>query len=115
MAETWRSGAIELLPQDYLFLNSPRTTGRGGGLVSVFKNKLSCQPLSTNALKSFELQLFRLTVENAVVVALIYRPPKSTTDFIGEFAELLSELVTQYDRLLIFISAVVLILCQRHS
>lgn len=35
------------------------------------------------------------------MVALIHRPPNSTTDFIDEFAELLSEPVTKYDRLLI--------------
>lgn len=106
ITETWlRPGDLapltELLPQDYLFLNSPRSTGRGGGLVSVFENKFSCQSLSTNAFKSFELQLFRLNAENAVVVALIYRPPKSTIEFISEFAEFLSELVTYNDRLLI--------------
>lgn len=55
---------------------------------------LSCQLLSTNAFKSFELHLFQLTAENLAVVALIYHSLKSTVDFIDEFVELLSEFIT---------------------
>lgn len=106
MTETWlKPGDLtpfsEPLPHFYAFINTQRETGRGRGLALIFKNKLLCWTLPTNAFRSFELQLYQLNSSNLLVVALIYRPPKLSKDFIEEFAVLLSELFIKYDRLII--------------
>ncbi len=47
MTETWLdaldlSPLSELCPLNYLFLNSPRTSGRGGGIATVYKTVPTC-------------------------------------------------------------------------
>lgn len=58
-------------------------------------------PVACKSLISFDLQLFKLNAYNSVVVVLIYWPPKSTKEFIDEFAELLSGLKQIIIKLLI--------------
>lgn len=63
ITETWlRAGEssvfTDLLPDDSCFLNSPRISGRGGGLAVVFKKQYKCKPLPLSTLRSsFELSL----------------------------------------------------------
>lgn len=92
----------ELCPNDCSFISTPRCRGRGGGVALVYRNNFKIQKLSIANYSSFELQCVK--VESAsipLVCALIYRPPKRDKDFITEFSELLSHLVTEYDRLLL--------------
>ena len=63
LTETWlRAGELspfaELLTLDCSYINSPRTTGRGGGLASVFKNCFKCKQLLEAQYSSFELNVF---------------------------------------------------------
>lgn len=46
--------------QTICFFNSPRTTGRSGGLASIYKDMFSCCPVALNEYNSFEQQLFAL-------------------------------------------------------
>ncbi len=80
LTETWikpcKSCSLdELLPQGCSFLNTPRLSGHGGSLVTVFKNAFTCRSLSTAQYNSFEVQLFQILLANPVTIALVYRPP----------------------------------------
>jgi hypothetical protein len=62
LTETWvNTGDVtpfsELLPPNCGFLNTPRSSGRGGGVASIFK-KFNCRLLHNRVFTSFELQLF---------------------------------------------------------
>ncbi len=95
MTETWLdaldlSPLSELCPFNYLFLNSPRTSGRGGGIATVYKNNFKCSQLPSRKYTSFEIQLFMVDSVYSLLCALIYRPPRYNKDFIDEFSEFLS-------------------------
>lgn len=50
ISETWlkvedSSPISELLPEGYLFINSPHPSGRGGGLMTIQNKNVQCQPL----------------------------------------------------------------------
>ncbi len=77
MTETWLnvgdlSPFSELVPPECKFFNSPRTTGRGGGLASVFKRHFGCRTLPADVYTSFELQLLQIDLINPVLCALVY-------------------------------------------
>lgn len=106
ITETWikpdeLSPFTELVPYDCLFFNSPRLSGRGGGLASVFKKHYPCRGLMTSSYRTFEVQLMQPTSTNSLVFALVYRPPQPNKDFLNEFAEFVGDLVTRHDRILI--------------
>ncbi len=75
----------DLVPSDCKFLNSPRSTGRGGGLASVFKKSFHCSCVETELFNSFELQAFKLELAEPVLCGVVYRPPKFNKDFIQDF------------------------------
>jgi len=106
MCETWLQVGecapfSELTPPDCSFLNTPRSTGRGGGLASVFKSSLNCRQVQTNSFSSFELQTFVLNADVPVLCALVYRPPKFNKSFIDDFTDFVAELTITYDHFLI--------------
>ncbi|KAK7929483.1 hypothetical protein WMY93_005878 [Mugilogobius chulae] len=81
ITETWlRTGETmpfsELLSPDCSFLSLPRSTGRGGGLASVFNTSLHCTEALCDSFSSFELQTLLVNVNPPVFCALVYRPPK---------------------------------------
>ncbi len=86
------------MPQGCIFLKLP---GRGGGLATVFKDSYLCRSLSTGTHSCFEVLLFQLSLVNPVFFAFIYRPPNINKEFLNEFAQFMSEIVTSYDRILI--------------
>ena len=104
ITESWLSGddiiALgDLCPPQCSFLNSPRLCGRGGGLITVFRNSFKCRFVPTDVFSTFELQLFKINA--SVLCALVYRPPKINCKFIQEFADLLSYMASHADKLLI--------------
>ncbi|KAK0151915.1 hypothetical protein N1851_006719 [Merluccius polli] len=106
LTETWLQDGectpfSELLPPDCLFISSPRSTGRGGGLASVFKSSFQCRQSPSDTYSSFELQMFELHLSSPVMFAVIYRPPKFNKGFINDFADFLSRVTVNYDYLLI--------------
>ncbi len=106
LTETWlQTGELiplsELLPPSCDFLSSPRTTGRGGGLASVFKSVFHCQKIAVDVYSSFELQLFEINFPATVLCAVVYRPPKYNKNFIQDFADFVAGITLVYDRFLI--------------
>ena len=106
LTETWlRAGEFtafaELLPPDCTFINTPRITGKGGGLASVFKSSFRCRQTPSNSFSSFELQLFEIHVQPPVLCAVIYRPPKFNKDFIQDFYDFVAGIVLNTEHLLI--------------
>ncbi len=92
LTETWlQTGELislsELLPPCCDFLSSPLTTGRGGGLASVFKSVFHCQKIVVDVYSSFELQLFETNFPETVLCAVVYRPPKYNKNCIQDFAD----------------------------
>lgn len=90
ITETWiTSGDMspfsELIPRDCNFYNTPCSSGRGGGLASIFKEKFNCRLIATEECASFERQLLLLDIGSPVAIAIIYRPQKAQKDFINEF------------------------------
>lgn len=105
LTETWlhvgeSTPFPKLLPPDCLFFNSPRATGRGGGLATVFKSNFQCQAQS-DSFSSLELETFVINLNFPVLCALIYRPPKFNKDFIQDFSDFVVGLILNYDYFLI--------------
>ncbi len=90
-----------MLETSDFFLSSPRTTGRGGGLASVFKKKFDCRNIKNDTFSSFEEQLMQIDSRNPVLCVLVYRPPKINKNFIHEFTGFLGGIMMKYDRLVI--------------
>ncbi len=106
LTETWLcpgdlSPFSEILPSKCLFFNSPRTTGWGGGLVSIYKDNCICRSVESNTYSSFELQLFVLELGDPLLIAVIHRSPKVNANFLTEFAEFLGDVTLKYDKLLV--------------
>lgn len=53
------------------------SSGRGGGLASVFKNSFCCRIIETDTFTSFEFHLFSFDQMNSLMVAVVYHPPKT--------------------------------------
>ena len=107
MTETWIgagecSPLVELLPAGCSYFNSPRTSGRGGGTATVYKNDFKCKQRAVlSSFSSFEAHLFEVDRSDPVLCAVIYRPPKYNKDFLNDFSDLLAEIMPQYDRVLL--------------
>ncbi|XP_013859206.1 RNA-directed DNA polymerase from mobile element jockey [Austrofundulus limnaeus] len=106
LTETWLSpGELsvfsELLPVDCTFFNTPRLSGRGGGVLTVFKKLWNCRLLQAAAFQTFELLHFELGRSNPLLCAVIYRSPKTTRGFISELSDFLTGIFLKYDRVLI--------------
>lgn len=91
----------EVVPLNCTYFNSPRLSGRGGGVAAIFKEHLNCRRLSAYSYSIFELSIFELNLSNPVLCAVVYRPPKYNKDFIEEFSVFLAEIMPKYDRVLI--------------
>lgn len=93
----------ELGSANYCFYNSPRLSGRGGGLAIITKDTLrhQCLMLPSTIFSSFEAQLLQLVWPEPIVLTLIYRPPHLTKGFVEEFSEFVGDLITKYDRILL--------------
>src|SRR6184192_3589809 len=97
LSETWLSvdtlpSTLQALtPHGYSIFHSPRITGHGGGLTTIYRSflKLSKITIPTNPSFSF-------------IVLTVYRPPSSSfPDFISHFSSLLEDLATSNSELII--------------
>lgn len=75
MTESWvkeedSSPFSELVPQDWIFHNSPQITRRGGGLAAVFKRKYITRIIQVDVYSSFEVQLFQTDLAHQFYVLL---------------------------------------------
>ncbi|KAJ0033693.1 hypothetical protein NQD34_000800 [Periophthalmus magnuspinnatus] len=106
LTETWtkpgdNSVFTELLPPRCSFFSSPRASGRGGGVATVFKDNFKCKLLHFSNYSSFEMQLFTIELARPVLCAVIYCPPKYNKDFIQDFSEFLADVVPKYEHILV--------------
>ncbi len=100
----------ESAPQDYCY-KIERPKSKWGGVATIYSNTLSISQKIGFKYNSFEVMMLHITLprEKSIndkspvmfVLATVYRPPGHHTDFIKEFADLLSELVLAADKLLI--------------
>ena len=107
LTETWlhvgeSASFSELLPPNCTCFSSPRTTGKGGGLATVFKSTFQCRLSASVNYSSFELQLFELNASSSsTLCAVVYRPPKFNKDFMQDFADFIAGLRLNYDHFII--------------
>ncbi len=106
ITETWLKHGdlmplVEIAPPDCAFFSSPRASGHGDGVATFFRSCFKCKTVLTDTFSSFEVQLLKVDVKGPVICALVYRPPKWKKDFICQFSDFLSDLVTRAGRLLI--------------
>ncbi len=85
-------------------------SGRGGGHTAVYNNKLNCSLISLAYFPSSESLCFTVTGNLKTLCILIYRLPESVFGFLEQFSELLSMVMPNCDRVLIYVSAVLMII-----
>lgn len=78
-----------MTPTGFGLLDIPRITGRGGGIIGV--------PHFT----TFECLVLNLSTPCATVIATVYRSPRPNTEFLSEFADLLTILCLKFRRVVI--------------
>src|SRR6266516_4488461 len=112
LSETWLSTDTppsvlqSLTPQGYSITHSPRPSGHGGGLATIYR---SCFKMSTIALptfSSFESCCCSFSFPHIssfnITLLTIYRPPSpADSTFITEFATLLEDLATSNGHVII--------------
>lgn len=91
----------EVLPLDCTYFSSLISTGRGGGVATIFKNDFSCRHFSLSCYASFELNVFEMNQLHPVLCAVIYRTPKYSKDFIDDFSDFFAGIMAKYYRVLI--------------
>lgn len=107
ITETWlrekgdEPTIIDMIPPGFSFINSPRKTGRGGGIAVIYRSNFKLQRISEKTMmSSFECLALSLTVNRKTTKILcIYRPPPSTknkikkSSFYHEFETMVTELM----------------------
>ncbi|XP_039608793.1 uncharacterized protein LOC120528703 [Polypterus senegalus] len=99
LTETWQqpndfSQLNDSTPSGFVYTCQPRESGRGGGLAVIYRENWKVSPLSVPVFSSFESVVCQLSGPVPTVIAVIYRPPKSTSVFISDFTDLLTHLAT---------------------
>ncbi len=106
LTETWHQPEVysplnEVCPPGYSYLEKARTTGRGGGLAIIYRQKVELYPLPLPILSSFECFAFKCKPPFPMTILLIYRPPKLNSVFISEIHDLLTTLCSTTGNILI--------------
>ncbi|XP_040912342.1 uncharacterized protein LOC121193970 isoform X2 [Toxotes jaculatrix] len=97
LTETWHKpmdyvALNQTTPTGYSYVDNPRAEGRGGGIAVIHRDDLTLSPLSIPAASSFEHLAFRLPGPQSLTVAIIYRPPKTTSSFLSDFTDFFTQL-----------------------
>ena len=108
LTETWLDGngaaaLIEASPPGYSFSQSIRTLikkKRAGGTATIHADRLGCGSVSFGDFTSFEYHALTLCSQLPTLLVTVYRPP-SLPNFHDDFAELLSIIHTNFDRIVI--------------
>ncbi len=106
LTETWLdiNGAatlIETVPLNFSFFHTTRNDRRGGGIAAVFSDIYGCKEVYLGNFISFEYLALSVHCKTTVLIVTVYCPPKSKCGFLEEFSQLLSEVSTDYDCLVI--------------
>lgn len=86
LTETWHSqsdGLLfnELTSSGYGLFDSPRISGRGGGIMVLFNQCLKLSQVATPQFCSFECLMLSVTAPVTTVIVIVYRPPKTNNLF----------------------------------
>nr|XP_054587113.1 uncharacterized protein LOC129152559 [Nothobranchius furzeri] len=96
----------ESTPSNYLNHHIARSTGRGGGVATIFHSDLLISPLQINSYSSFEHLILSFpnpdckTVKPLLFVVL-YRPPGPYSEFLDQISDFLSDLVLNTDKVIV--------------
>jgi exonuclease III len=95
LTETWQVPndylSLNLLtPPGYIFFSQPRLHRRGGGLAVVCRETIKISKIELHDVTTFEYLALKMTGQTSLVVILIYRPPKSPSDFFSDISEILT-------------------------
>uniref|UniRef100_A0A8C1W0H1 Reverse transcriptase domain-containing protein n=2 Tax=Cyprinus carpio TaxID=7962 RepID=A0A8C1W0H1_CYPCA len=106
LTETWQKPGVfsvlnETCPPSYCYLQKARSSGRGGGLAVIYRSHLDLSLLDIPELSSFECLAFNCKPPFPMTVLLIYRPPKSTSNFISELYNFLSTICATSSNIII--------------
>ncbi len=87
---------------------TPRQTGRGGGVATIYSDILNVTQKTGYRFDSFEILMLNVKLSDkqnksvlSLALATVYRPPGPYTDFLKEFADFLSDLLVNVDKALI--------------
>jgi hypothetical protein len=107
LTETWLTGTDEdkvttaaLLPDGYEIIHGPRLEARGGGVAIVHRGCIPVKQPSLNDNQFFEAIDCLVATAKPMRLSVVYRPPPPRTNqlsvgqFMGEFSEYLSHLVS---------------------
>lgn len=97
--ETWQlpgdfSQLNDCTPPGFVYLCKPRGSGRGGGLVILYREKWKVAPVSVPPFSSLECLACQISGPTPTIIATVYRPLKPHTKFLNEFSALLTHLST---------------------
>ncbi len=113
LTETWLKtndyfGLNESTPPSYCYKHEPRQTGCGGGVATIYSDILNVTQKTGYRFDSFEILMLNVTLLDmqnksvlSLVLAAVYRPPGPYTYFIKEFADFLSDILVNVDKVLI--------------
>ncbi|XP_069050220.1 uncharacterized protein [Lepisosteus oculatus] len=106
LTETWHKqndGLLfnQLVPPGYGLFDLPRISGRGGGIIVIYNLFYSLSPITIPPPSSFECLVLNVSIPQSTIIATVYRPPKPSGVFLGEFADFLSFLSLKFKRILI--------------
>ena len=112
LSETWLtvdtlpSTPKALTPQGYSIFHSPRTSGHGGGLATIYRSFLKFSKIPIPTYSSFESTCSRFSIPTipsfSFILLTVYRPPSSSFPyFISHFSSLLEDLATSNSELII--------------
>ena len=97
LTETWQHQQDfftlnQATPPGYVYIQKPRSEGRGGGLAVIHRADILVKQLPVLNVTSFECAAFSLAGHTQLQVVLIYRPPKASSTFLSELSELLTSI-----------------------
>ncbi|XP_057183270.1 uncharacterized protein LOC130549963 isoform X1 [Triplophysa rosa] len=113
LTETWLKpndyyGLNECTPPSYCYMHEPRPVGRGGGVATIFRDLLTVTQRTEHKFKPLEVLALNIIVPIdskksllSCMLATVYRHPGPYTDFLKEFADFLSDLLVNVDKVLI--------------
>lgn len=110
LTETWSAGDYvrlnEATPPNFVNYQAARASGRGGGVAVISHSSLLLSTRTNYSFHSFESLVCSITCpgwknQKAVLFVIIYRPPGPYSEFLDEFSDFISNLVLNWDSIVI--------------
>ena len=101
ITESWCSSNIfdnEIIPPNFVIFRNDRDS-RGGGVFIAVHNSIPSRLITSPTPK--EIIAVEILLPHPVVLCAIYIPPKSSTQYVSSWVNILSDLVTQHNTILL--------------